>query len=190
MSGPDTASLHAALTAFIGRQAEPDRVSRYAVNEAMIRNWVEAHEDENPVYVDAAAAAATGRAGVICPPAMASTWVMSGLRRYREVQRLRAEGVQEGNAWSQMLALLDAQGYTSVVATDMEQHYLQEIVPGDRVRCEFTVEAVSDFKQTGLGHGCWLTLLKQYRNQHDDLLVEERFKLLRFDPTRKKEAVQ
>ncbi|WP_204164509.1 FAS1-like dehydratase domain-containing protein [Nocardioides daejeonensis] len=186
MSGPETDALHAQLTAFVGQQAEPDRVSRYAVNEAMIRNWVEAHEDENPIYVDAGAAAATGRASVICPPAMASTWVMSGLKRYREVQRLRAEGVQEDFAYSRMLALLDEHGYTSVVATDLEQSYLREMVPGDRIRCEFTIEAVSPFKQTGLGHGCWITLLKRYVNQHDELLVEERFKLLRFDPTQKK----
>ena len=190
MSGLDADSLHAALTEFVGQQAEPDRVSRYAVNEAMIRNWVEAHEDENPVYVDPAAAAATGRASVICPPAMASTWVMSGLKRYREVQRLRAEGAEEDFAYSRMLALLDGHGYTSVVATDLEQTYLQEMRPGDRIRCEFTIEAVSPFKQTGLGHGCWITLLKHYRNQHDELLVEERFKLLRFDPTRTKEATR
>ncbi|WP_235736446.1 FAS1-like dehydratase domain-containing protein [Nocardioides alcanivorans] len=189
MSGPETDALHAVLNEFVGQQAEPDRVSRYAVNEAMIRNWVEAHEDENPVYVDASVAADTGRDSIICPPAMASTWVMSGLKRYREVQQLRAEGVQEDFAYSKLLAVLDEHGYTSVVATDLEQTYLQEIVPGDRIRCEFTIESVSDFKQTGLGHGCWITLLKHYRNQHDDLLIEERFKLLRFDPTRKKEAV-
>lgn len=181
-------SLEARLHAFVGEVAEPPRVARYAVNEAMVRNWVEAHEDENPVYVDPAAAAGTGREQTICPPAMVSTWVMSGLRRYREVQRMRADGVIEDHAWSRMLALLDEHGYTSVVATDLQQEYVQEIVPGDRVRCDFTVEAVSAFKQTALGHGCWITLLKRYRNQHDELLVEERFKLLRFDPTRTKEA--
>lgn len=170
---------------FVGLQAEPDRHSRYEVNAAMIRNWVEAHEDENPVYVDVEAARATGRDTVICPPAMASTWVMSGLRRYREVQRLRAAGAQEEFAYSRLLALLDENGYTSVVATDLEQEYLREMVPGDRVRCEFTIESVSDFKQTGLGYGCWITLLKRYLNQDDEVLVVERFKLLRFDPTRK-----
>ncbi len=172
------------LHALVGTEAEPPRVSRYAVNEAMIRNWVEAHEDTNPAYVDPAAAAASGRASIVAPPAMISTWVMSGLRRYREVQQQRADGVVEEHTWSKALALLDAHGYTSVVATDLEQTYLREQVPGDRIRCEFTLEAVSPFKQTGLGHGCWLTLLKRYLNQDDVLLVEERFKLLRFDPTR------
>ncbi|CAM3343725.1 MaoC family dehydratase N-terminal domain-containing protein [Nocardioides dubius] len=176
------------LRIFVGREAEPPRVSRYPANAAMIRNWVEAHEDENPVYVDDEAARATGRSGLICPPAMVSTWVMSGLRRYREVQQLRADGASEDHAYSQLLAILDEHGYTSVVATDVEQTYEQEIVVGDRVRCDFTIESVSDFKYTGLGHGCWVTLLKVYRNQHDQVLVTERFKLLRFNPTMKKEA--
>ncbi|MFS3129295.1 MaoC family dehydratase N-terminal domain-containing protein [Nocardioides sp. Bht2] len=176
------------LKIFVGREAEPPRVARYAANTAMIRNWVEAHEDLNPVYVDDDAARLTGRWGVICPPAMVSTWVMSGLRRYREVQQLRADGASEQHAYSQMLSLLDENGYTSVVATDVEQTYEQEIATGDRVRCDFTIEAVSDFKYTGLGHGCWITLLKVYRNQHDHVLVTERFKLLRFDPTKKKET--
>ena len=180
-----TEQLEHRFAEFTGLEAEPPRVSRYEVNDAMIRNWVEAHEDLNPVYVDIDAARDSGRDGLICPPAMASTWVMSGLRRYREVQTLRAEGVQEDFAYSRLLALLDENGFTSVVATDQEQEYLREIAPGDRVRCKFTIEAISGFKQTALGLGCWITLLKHYVDQHDELLVEERFKLLRFDPTRK-----
>ncbi|NEC58850.1 MaoC family dehydratase [Amycolatopsis rubida] len=43
------------------------------MNEAMIRNWVEALDDRNPVYVDDAAAKAAGRPGVVAPPAMCST---------------------------------------------------------------------------------------------------------------------
>lgn len=170
------------LAAFVGLQAEPPRVARYAASEAMIRNWVEAHEDENPVYVDDAAARATGRDGIITPPAMISTWVMAGLRRYRQVQRLRAQGVQEEFAYSKLLAVLDEAGYTSVVATNLEQDYEREVRPGDHVRCHFIIESISEFKQTGLGHGCFITLDKRYVDQHDNLLVREKFRLLRFKP--------
>jgi len=173
---------------FLGVEAEPPRVARYPVNEPMIRNWVEAHEDDNPIYVDEEAARATGRPDVICPPAMASTWVMAGYRRYREVQRIRAEGVVEDFAYSRLLQLLDNAGYTSVVATNLEQAYLQELCPGDRVTTDFTIEAISPVKKTGLGEGCFITLLKKYRNQHGELLVEERFRLLRFNPTTKENA--
>ncbi|WP_127782231.1 MaoC family dehydratase N-terminal domain-containing protein [Rhodococcus sp. X156] len=176
-------SLEKQLEQFLGVEAEPPRVARYEVNAPMIRNWVEAHDDRNPVYVDAEAARATGRPDVVCPPAMASTWVMSGYRRYRDVQRMRSEGVVEDFAYSRLLQLLDDAGFTSVVATNLEQEYLQEIHPGDHVTTHFTIEAISPVKKTGLGEGCFITLLKKYVNQHDDLLVEERFRLLRFNPS-------
>ena len=178
-------TLENRLKQFVGLPAEPARRARYAANEAMIRNWAEAHEDENPVYVDDQAARASGRDGIVCPPAMTSTWVMAGLRRYREIQRLRAEGTSEDFAYSRLLALLDEAGYTSVVATNLEQDYLREIRPGDRLTCHLTIEAISEFKQTALGRGCFITLRKRYVDQHDDLLVEERFRLLRFEPTSK-----
>lgn len=167
---------------YIGLEAEPPRVARYDVNAAMIRNWAEAHDDHNPIYIDPEAARATGRRDVICPPAMISTWVMSGYRRYREVQRLRADGITEDFAYSRLLAMLDEAGYTSVVATNVEQEYFAELYPGDHVTAHFTIEAISPMKQTGLGHGCFITLLKNYVNQAGESLVEERFRLLRFNP--------
>ena len=167
---------------YIGVEAEPPRVARYDVNAAMIRNWVEAHDDFNPIYIDAEAARATGRRDVICPPAMISTWVMSGYRRWREVQRLRAEGVTEDFAYSRLLALLDSAGYTSVVATNVEQDYARELHPGDHVTCQFTIDSVVGPKMTGLGEGYFMTLGKRYVDQHDELLVEEKFRLLRFRP--------
>lgn len=173
---------------FVGQEAEPPRVARYPVNAAMIRNWVEAHDDLNPIYVDADAARATGRADVVCPPAMISTWVMSGYRRWREVQRLRADRVVEDCAYAQLLALLDEAGFTSVVATDVEQEYHRELVPGDHVTAHFTIESISPVKRTGLGDGHFITLHKSYANQHGELLVEERFRLLRFRPKTDKEA--
>lgn len=176
------------LGQYIGVEAEPPRVARYEVNAAMIRNWIEAHDDYNPVYIDREAAKATGRPDVICPPAMISTWVMSGYRRYREMQKLRAEGVTEDFAYSRLLADLDKAGYTSVVATNVEQDYQAELHPGDHVTCHFTIESISPIKQTGLGRGCFITLLKKYVNQDGKLLVEERFRLLRFAPNSKESA--
>lgn len=173
------------LQQYVGLEAEPPRVARYPVNEAMIRNWVEAHDDHNPVYVDREAARATGREDIICPPAMVTTWIMQGYRRWREVQSLREAGQQEDNAYSRLLAVLAEHGFSSVVATAQEQEYVQELHPGDHVTCHFTIEAISPVKRTGLGMGCFITLNKRYVNQHDELLVDERFVMLRFDPSRK-----
>lgn len=167
---------------FVGEVAEPPRVARYAVNEAMIRNWVEAHEDLNPVYVDRDAAAATGREDLVAPPAMISTWVMAGLRRYREIHRKRAAGEVEGFAYSRLMAMLDEAGYTSVVATNVEQEYARDLRPGDHVTCHFTIESVVGPKTTGLGEGWFINLDKRYVDQHDELLVQEKFRLLRFKP--------
>lgn len=174
--------LEAQFEQYVGEVAEPPRVARYAVNEAMIRNWVEAHDDRNPVYVDADAARATGRGDVICPPAMITTWVMQGYRRWREVQQLRADGAQESHAYSRLLALLDEHGFSSVVATSQEQEYVRELSPGDHVTCHFIIESISPIKRTGLGPGCFITLRKRYVDAHDDLLVDERFVILRFNP--------
>jgi acyl dehydratase len=174
--------LEEQLVRFVGLEAEPPRVARYAVNEAMIRNWVEAHGDLNPVYVDPQAAKDTGRRDIVCPPAMVSTWVMAGYRRYRELRRLREEGVTEDFPYSRLLALLDQAGYTSVVATNVEQDYHRELHPGDHVTTHFTIEDISAFKRTALGEGCFVTLLKRYVDQHGDLVCEERFRLLRFAP--------
>ncbi len=176
------AGLAEQLAGFVGLEAEPPRVARYAVNEAMVRNWVEAHDDRNPVYVDDARARQTGRQGIVCPPAMISTWVMAGYRRWREVHRLRSEGVVEDFAYSRLLNLLDRAGYTSVVATNVEQQYHRELRPGDHVTAHFAIEAISPVKRTALGEGCFLTLHKRYVDQAGDLLVEERFRLLRFKP--------
>ena len=45
----------------------------------MIRHWVEAMGDDNPVYLDAEAAGATGRPGIVAPPVMLQAWTMRGL---------------------------------------------------------------------------------------------------------------
>lgn len=174
------------LQSFVGQVAEPPRVSRYPVDVAMIRNWAEALDDVNPIYVDDEAARAAGRAGIVAPPAMISTWVMSGYRRWREVQRLRAEGAAEETAYSRLLAILDSEGYTSVVATDVEQSYEREIRPGDRVTCHYTIEAITGPRRTTLGEGWFLTLAKRYEDAEGAVLATERFRMLRFRPEEKK----
>lgn len=170
------------LDAFVGQVAEPPRVARYPVDAAMIRNWVEALEDDNPVYVDQDAARAAGREGLVMPPAMISTWVMAGYRRWREVQELRASGRTEDAPYSHLMALLDEAGYTSVVATDVEQEYHREVEIGTHVTCHFTIDSLVGPKSTALGEGWFVTLGKRYVDQDDDLLVTEKFRLFRFSP--------
>jgi uncharacterized OB-fold protein len=55
------------------------------------------------------------------------------------------------------MKLLDAEGLTSVVATNCEQHYGRPLVLGDRVFVRSILESVSDSKRTGLGTGRFVT---------------------------------
>ncbi|WP_194420632.1 OB-fold domain-containing protein [Microbacterium abyssi] len=170
------------LSAYIGREAEPPRVSRFEVNEAMIVHWTEALEDRNPLYADRDAARAAGRATTVCPPAMISTWVMSGYQRYRAVQQRRKAGEAEATEYSALMRELDDLGFTSVVGTDVEQHYTAEVPVGTRVTARYTIEDVSPLKKTKLGDGHFVTLHKRYDDEDGRELATERFRLLRFRP--------
>lgn len=44
------------------------RSGRDPVNQPMIRHWVDAIGDTNPIYTDEAAARAAGHPGVVAPP--------------------------------------------------------------------------------------------------------------------------
>jgi uncharacterized protein len=61
-----------------------------------------------------------------------------------------------------MMALLDAEGLTSVVATNCEQSYGRPLVVGDRLLVRSVIEAVSDPKRTGLGTGRFITTRLDY----------------------------
>ena len=156
---PGSAPDHSAeLAALVGAPAGPPQLAPHAVNEAMIGHWVEAMGDENPVYVADQAARAAGLDGVIAPPTMLQAWTMRGLRATLEVEAARASGRPAGDsATEQLMALLDDEGLTSVVATNCEQHYARPLVPGDRIVAASVIEAVSGVKETGLGAGRFIT---------------------------------
>jgi uncharacterized OB-fold protein/acyl dehydratase len=164
VSGPP-AGAHpdhsAALQELVGRPSGPVQVSQDAVNRAMIRHWVEAMGDANPVYVSDEAARAAGHPGVVAPPTMLQAWVMRGLRATLATEAARASGAgapsPTGSLTDQMMALLDDEGLTSVVATNCEQTYRRPLRPGDRVLARSVVESISDLKRTALGTGRFVT---------------------------------
>ncbi|MET0912585.1 MAG: MaoC family dehydratase N-terminal domain-containing protein, partial [Acidimicrobiales bacterium] len=86
------------LRAFEGRSYGPAVTADDPVNLPMIRHWVEAMGDTNPVYLDDGAAEATGRPGIVAPAVMLQVWSMRGLKS----QGPRADGVQ-----SELLGLLE-----------------------------------------------------------------------------------
>ncbi|MGO9343811.1 MAG: bifunctional MaoC family dehydratase N-terminal/OB-fold nucleic acid binding domain-containing protein [Acidimicrobiales bacterium] len=155
------------------------------VNQAMIRHFVEAVGDENPVYTDEKAARAAGFPGVIAPPQMLQAWVMRG---YKASYSPAAD--RERTAHDEIMTLLDSEGFTSVVATDCEQEYMRPLVLGDRIAARSVIESISDKKSTGLGEGHFFTTRLEFVDQAGDLVATMRFRILKFRPSARPAAPQ
>ncbi|WP_016883385.1 MULTISPECIES: bifunctional MaoC family dehydratase N-terminal/OB-fold nucleic acid binding domain-containing protein [unclassified Rhodococcus (in: high G+C Gram-positive bacteria)] len=164
------------LLAFEGRTIVPATWGPDPVNTPMIRHWVEAMGDTSPVYLDDAAARATGRGGAVAPAQMLQVWTM---RTFAD----KMSGADPSPVWTELIATLDEAGFTSVVATDSDQEFFAELRPGDRVSTTEVVESVSAEKQTGLGAGHFVTTLKTYRNGDGEIVGTQRWRTLRFRPT-------
>jgi uncharacterized OB-fold protein/acyl dehydratase len=173
------ASFLEQLQAFEGRQVGPASRAPEPVNTAMIRHWVEAVGDENPVYLDPEAAKETVHGEVIAPPVMLQTWTMQGLRRKRS----------EGSAQDELMTLLDSAGFTSVVATNCEQEYVRDLHPGDHLSVTSTIESVSPEKQTALGTGHFVTTRQTYTDDAGEVVATMLFRILKFAP-RKADAAK
>ncbi|MEO3784744.1 bifunctional MaoC family dehydratase N-terminal/OB-fold nucleic acid binding domain-containing protein [Actinocorallia sp. B10E7] len=171
----------ARLQAWAGRELVAERRGQDPVNVPMIRHWVEAMEDANPVYLDDEAAKATGRPGVVAPASMVQAWTMRG---YAATVNPVDDGSSSG--FDELVALLAEGGYTSVVATDSEFEFHRELVPGDHVSVSETVESISPEKKTGLGTGRFVTTVKTYRDSGGEIVATQRWRTLRFKPAEKK----
>jgi uncharacterized protein len=163
------------LQAFVGRPTGPPRRARDPVNQPMIRHWCDAVGDANPVYTDPEAAAASRHGGIIAPPAMLQAWGMRGLER-------GAEAPPGDYAIGELFALLDAAGFTSVVATNSDQEYVRPLRLGDHLTVNGVIEAVSDEKRTALGAGHFVTWLDSYRTDGGEVVGTMRFRILKFRP--------
>jgi uncharacterized OB-fold protein/acyl dehydratase len=153
----------AQLASLVGQTAGAPNLAPDAVNVPMIRHWVEAMGDHNPVYVSDDAARAAGYDELIAPPTMLQAWIMRGLRASLLTEEARAEGAEQGSGPNEkMMALLDDEGLTSVVATNCEQSYGRPLVVGDRLLVRSVIEAISDPKRTGLGTGRFITTRLDY----------------------------
>jgi uncharacterized OB-fold protein len=157
MTGPITDA--AALVAARGESAR--RKAPDPVNQAMIRHWVEAIGDTNPLYAD----------GLVAPPAMAQVWTMYGLRGERPPD----------DPLGAMTAILDEAGFTSVVATNCEQTYHRYLRAGEHVSVSSRLAGVAGPKRTALGEGWFVTTLSTWYVD-DEPVAEMMFRILKFRP--------
>jgi uncharacterized protein len=147
------------------------RTGRDPVNEPLMRNWLEAIGDRNPIYVDESAARAAGHPGIVAPPAMIQVWTMMGLGGPRP----------DDDPLGRIIGLFDEAGYVGVVATNCEQTYHRYLRPGEEVSVSAELTDVVGPKQTALGEGYFI-------NQHitwqvgDEDVAEMNWRILKFRP--------
>jgi uncharacterized protein len=147
------------------------RAARDPVNLPMIRNWVEAMGDANPVYTDAGAASRSVHGGLVAPPAMAQVWTMRGLH----------PDARDDDPLGRMSALLDQAGFTSVVATNCEQEYHRYLRHGEQLTVRARLESVTGPKRTALGEG-WFVTTRSTWYAGDEPVASMLFRILKFRP--------
>ena len=174
------------LATFIGTALRSNIISQDCVNVAMIRHWVEAMGDDNPVHLDRRAAEATGRSDIVAPATMVQAWTMVGYRATVSPDAERPD-VAGATALGECLA---AHGYTAVVATNSEFEFFQELNPGDRIRLDEVVEDISSERRTRLGVGRFVTSLKIYRDQDGNVVAQQRWRTRRYKPADKTDSLE
>ena len=170
------AEFLAELKAFEGQEID-SLVGPDAVNQAMVRHWVEAMGDANPVYVDPDAAAASVHGEIIAPPVMLQAWTMQGIHG-----NVRTPGEASSNPQTALLNLLESRGFVGVVATNCDQEYDRMLHLGDRLMTRSVIDSVSDEKATGLGIGHFVTTRIEYLTLDGEPVGRQLFRILKFRP--------
>ena len=181
MTDQESDPLRARLDEWIGRplSSSGPAVAPDEVNLPMIRHWVDALDDRNPVYLDAELAATTRFGGIVAPPAMLQTWTMA---------RPRIEGIAErGGAAEEIasdspLGILADAGYTGTLATNSELEFERYLRLEDRLESSTVLESVSDRKSTALGFGYFVTWVTCYTDARGEVVGRQRFRILKFQP--------
>ncbi|MEO5662113.1 MAG: OB-fold domain-containing protein [Nocardioides sp.] len=142
------------------------------VNLPMIRHWAEAMGDTNPRWAS------------VAPPAMAQVWTMYGLDPHRP-----AADPLHGT-----MQLLDEAGFTSVLATNSDQTYARNLVPGERPAVTTRLESVVGPKQTGLGEGYFVTTQNTWwvaaSDGRREAVATMTFRVLKFKPASRVDPAQ
>ena len=149
------------------------------VNLPMIRHWVDAMNDHNPVYLDEDAAVAAGFGGIVAPPAMLQTWTMGRPQITGLAERGGAPGTIDPES---PLAVLAAEGFTGTLATNSELEFHRYLRLGDRLQSQAAFESISERKTTGLGAGYFLTWATRYTDAAGAEVGRQVFRVFKFAP--------
>ena len=171
----ESADFLSKARAYEGREVSAAEPGVDPVNQPMIRHWVEAMGDANPVYTSAAAAAEAGfgDGGVLAPTVMLQAWSMRGIK---------PRPATGGSAQDELLRFMDAHGFSSVVATNCDQTYVRPLRPGDHLSETKHIVSVSQEKKTVLGNGHFVTTRSTYTDQTGEIVGTMEFRILKFRP--------
>jgi uncharacterized OB-fold protein len=167
----ETDAIRAAADRVAAAGQSSPRPGRDPVNLAMIRNWIEAIGDASPVYTDAEFAADSVHGSLVAPPGMIQVWTMPGLH----------PGRAGDDPLGQMSQVLEAAGYTSVVATNCDQAYHRYLRLGEPVSVRASLVSVTGPKRTALGEG-WFVTTRSTWYVGDEAVATMDFRILRFRP--------
>lgn len=179
METQDGRSFRDRLDALIGRPvgSRPGAHGPDPVNLPMIRHWVAAFEDANPVYVDAGAAASSSFGEVVAPPLMLQTWTMATPLITGIAERGGSPVESEGSG---PLAILDEAGFVGTLASNSEFEFERYLHIGDEVSASSVIEDISDEKHTRLGPGHFVTWVTTYLDGTGEVVGRQRFRILKF----------
>jgi uncharacterized protein len=136
------------------------RAARDPVNLPMIRNWTEVIDPGGPCDTETA------------PPAMIQVWTMPGLHGVRA----------DDDPLGQMSQVLDAAGYTSVVATNCDQAYHRYLKTGEQLSVQARLLDVTGPKRTALGEGWFVTTRSTWFSAGEPVATMD-FRILKFRPS-------
>ena len=150
------------------------------VNQPMIRHWAAAFEDDNPVYTDPDAAAASRFGAIVAPPLMLQTWTMATPKITGMAERGGSPVESDGPG---ALSTLDDAGFVATLASNSEFEFERYLHLGEVVSAETVIESISDEKQTRLGPGHFVTWVTTYRDGDGAVVGRQLFRILKFNPT-------
>lgn len=150
---------------WIGREEE-DPPGDITCERGYILAWLDATEDANPLFWDAATAQEiTG--GPIAPPAMLSVW-MRPLQFHPQRNEPRMP-------LSLHFSLKTALGLPEGIVKANEIEFRAPVRPGDRITTSQRIRDIGELKTTKLGTGRDWTIDVTYRNQDADVVGVETY---------------
>ncbi len=149
------------------------------VNQPMIRHWVAAFEDHNPVYTDSEFAAGTRFGRIVAPPLMLQTWTMA-TPRITGIAERGGSPVELDD--SSPMSIFDEAGFVGTLASNSEFEIERYLHLGEVISASTVIESISDMKQTRLGRGYFVTWVTTYVDEDSAVVARQRFRILKFRP--------